>query len=79
MPLGMAAVMATTCSFLFASFDQRVGKDLGVGALAERLGLAGLRIVRAEAVKLLLPVERRLEAAALLREHVQQHRAVLRS
>ena len=35
-------------------------------------GLAGLGIVGAEAVKFLLPVERGLKAAALLREDVQQ-------
>ena len=59
-----------------ARFDQRVGKDLGVGRLPGRLGLAGLRIVGAQAVKLLLPVERGLKAAAFLRQHVQQHRMV---
>ncbi len=56
-----------------------VGKDLGVGRLPGRLGLARLRIVRPQAVKLLLPIERRLKAAALLRQHVQQHRVGLRS
>jgi hypothetical protein len=62
-------------SSLFAR-DQRVGEDLGVGGLADGLGLAGLRIEGTKAVKLLLQVERRLEAAALLRQHVQQHRVV---
>ncbi len=55
---------------------QRVGEDLGIGGLADWLGLARLRIKGTKAVKLLLQVERRLEAAALLRQHVQQHRVV---
>ena len=42
------------------------------------VGVAGLGIVRAKAVKLLLPVERGLEAAAFLREHVQQHGVIER-
>ena len=61
---------------LVGEFHQRVGKDLGVGGQAGRLGHAGLRIVRSEAVKFLLAIERGLEAAALLREHVQQDRAI---
>ena len=61
---------------LVGQLDERVGEDLGVGELADRLGLAGFGIVGPEAVKFLLPVERRLEAAALLREHVQQDRVV---
>ena len=65
-------------SSLLASLSQRVGEDLGVGGLPGGLGLAGLGIVGAEAVKLLLPVQRGLEAAALLREHVQQHGTVFR-
>ena len=56
---------------------QRLGEDLGVGALADRLGVAGLRIVRPEAVKLLYLLQRRLETAALLRQDVQQHRHLL--
>ena len=68
--------MATMRSSLLASSDQRVGKDFGVGRLAGGLGVAGLGIVGAEAVKLLLAVERGLKAAALLREHVQQNRTV---
>ncbi len=43
-----------------------------------RAGLAGFGIVGAEAVKFLLPVERRLEAAAFLRQHVEQHGMVFR-
>ena len=73
----MAAVMATTRSSLSAMFGKRVGKDLGVGGHASGLGLAGFRIVGAEAVKFLLAVERGLKAAALLREHVQQDGAIL--
>ena len=56
---------------------QRVGEDFGVSAAAQRLGLAGLRIVRAQAVKLLLLLHGGLEALALLGEHMQQHGAVL--
>ena len=70
--------MATMRWSLLASSDQGVGEDLGVGEPAGGFGLAGLGIVGAEAVKLLLLVEGGLEAAALLREDVQQHGAVLR-
>ena len=55
---------------------QRIGKNLRVGGHAAGRGFAGLRIVGPQAVKLLLAVERGLKAAALLREHVQQHRVV---
>ncbi len=78
MPFGIAAVIATTLSFTIRQLDQRVGKDLGIGALAQRLGLARLRIVRPQAVKFLLLLQRRLEALALLREHVQQNGTFLR-
>ena len=61
---------------LVGEFHQRVGKHLGVGGHAGRLGHAGLRIVRSESVKFLLSIERGLETAALLREHMQQHRAI---
>ena len=74
--MGMAAVMATTRGSLSAKLDERVGEDLGVGGLPGRLGLAGFGVVGTKAVEFLLPVERRLKAAALLREHVQQHGAV---
>ena len=57
---------------------QRSGEGLGVGKLAGRLGLARLRVIRAKAVKFFLPVERRLVAAALLCQHVEQHGVVLR-
>jgi hypothetical protein len=56
---------------------QGVGKDFGVGGLAGGRSEAGIGIVGAEAVKLLLPVEGGLEAAAFLSEYVQQHRPVL--
>ena len=55
----------------FGQIGERVGEDFGIGGRAVG-GLAGLRIVGAEAVEFLLPVERGLKAAALLREHVQQ-------
>ena len=73
----MAAVMATTFGSKSASFTMRVGEDLGVGAAAQRLGLAGLGIVGTEAVKLLLLLHGRLEALALLGEHMQQHGTIL--
>ena len=64
-------------SIAVRQLHQRVGEDLRVGAPAQRLGLAGLGIVRPQAVKLLLLLQRRLEAPALLRQHVQQHRPIL--
>ena len=57
---------------------EAVGKDLRVGLLAEGLGLAGLGIVGSEAVELLLLFLRGLEAASLLRDRVQDDRAVQR-
>src|SRR6202012_5636108 len=56
---------------------QRLGEDLGVGALSDRLGIAGLRIVRPKSVKFLYLLQRRLETAALLRQDVQQYRHLL--
>ena len=61
---------------LVGQLDEGVGEDFGVGGLAGGLGLAGFGIVGAEAVKFLLPVERGLKAAALLREDVQQDGAI---
>ena len=51
---------------------KRVREYLSVSGNAGR-GVAGLRIVGAEAMEFFLSVERRLESAALLRQHVQQH------
>ncbi len=62
---------------LVGQFDQRIGEDFGIGALLQRFGLAGLRIVRPQAMELLLLLHGRLEPAAFLREHVHQHGAVL--
>ena len=70
--------MATTLLVHVGELHHGVGEHLGVGAAAERLGLAGLGIVGAKAVKFLLLLHGRLEAFALLREHVQQHGTVLR-
>ena len=56
---------------------QRLGKDLRVGLLPGWLGLARLRIIRPQPMKLLLLLQRRLEAASLLRNRVQQHGLVL--
>ena len=55
---------------------QGIGKNLGIAGPAGRLGMAGLGIVGPQPVKLLLLVQRRLKAASLLRQHVQQHGAV---
>ncbi len=63
--------MATMRSSFVGELGERVGEDLSVGGRAVR-GLAGFGIVGAEAVELFLAVERGLEAAALLREHVEQ-------
>ncbi len=63
--------MATMRSSFVGQIGERVGEDLSVGGGAVG-GLAGFGIVGAEAVELLLPVERGLKAAALLREDVQQ-------
>ena len=53
------------------------GEDLRVGALAQRLGLAGLRIVRPQAVKLFLLLHRPAQSRLpFLGQHVQQHRPV---
>ena len=62
---------------LVGELCERVGEDLGVGGNAGRLGHAGLGIVGTEAVEFLLAVECGLKSAALLREHVQEHGAVL--
>ncbi len=61
---------------LVGQLDQRIGKDFGIGSLTGRRGLTGIRVVGAEAMKLLLFIERRLEAAALLSNRVQQAQAV---
>jgi len=58
---------------LVGQLRKRSCEGLGVGELAGRLGLARLRVIRAKAVKFLLFVERRLIAAALLRQDVEQH------
>ena len=78
MPLGMAAVMATTLSFVVGELDQGIGEDLGVGALARRLGLARLRDRRARGRETSSASPAPAGSPALLRKHVQQHRAVLR-
>ncbi len=70
--------MATTLLVHVGELDHRVGEDFGVGAPAERLGLAGFGIVGSEAVELLLLVQGGLEAFAFLREHVQENGAMLR-
>ena len=62
---------------LVGQLDQGLGKDFGIGTLPRRCGLAGIRVVGAKAVKLLLLVERRLKAASLLRNGVQQDRPLL--
>ena len=54
-----------------------VGEHFGIGAAAERRGLAGFGIVGTKAVKLLLLLQGRLETLSLLGEHVQEHGAVL--
>ena len=58
---------------LVGKLHQAGGKGLGIRGHADRTGIAGFRIVRPEAVEFFLPVERGLEAAALLREDVQQN------
>ena len=62
---------------LVGQLHQRLGKDLGVSPLPHRLGVARLRIVWSKPVKLLYLLERRLEAASLLRQNVQQNRHLL--
>ncbi len=71
-------MIATTFGIFVRQLDQGFGKYLRIGALARRRGLAGIRIVGTEAMKFLLLVERGLEAASLLRDGVQQDRALLR-
>ena len=61
---------------LGGQIGQSVGEDLSVCGQAGWLGHAGLGIVGPQAVKLFLLVQRRLKAAALLREHMQQHRVI---
>ena len=56
---------------------QGIGEHLGVRAAAQRLCLAGFGIVGTKPMKLLLLLHGRLEAFALLGEHVQQHGTVL--
>ena len=72
----MAAVMATTLVVHVGELGEGLGEDFGVGLLAGGLGLAGFGIVGSEAVEFLLLFERGLEAAALLREGVQDDGAV---
>jgi hypothetical protein len=48
-----------------------LGEDFGVGFLADRLGVAGFGVVGPEAVKFLLGVDGGLEAAAFLRDGVE--------
>ncbi len=67
--------MATMRGSFVGKLDEGVGEDLGVRGLPGE-GLAGFRIVGAEAVELLLPVERGLKAASLLREDVEQDGAI---
>ncbi len=67
--------MATMRGSLSARSASGVGEDLGVGGRAVG-SFAGFGIVGAEAVELFLAVERGLEAAALLREYVEQHGVV---
>ena len=75
--MGMAAVMATTFLLRSASFVRVSGEDFGVGFLAGDLGLAGFRIVGAQAVKLLLAVDGGLEAAAFLRDGMKDDGLIL--
>src|SRR6187402_609613 len=52
-------------------------EDLGVGFLSGSGSFTGLRIVGPEAVKLLLLIERGLEATALLRDRMQDNGLIL--
>ena len=61
---------------LACELDQGIGEDLRVSRQAGRRGQAGIGVVGPQAVELLLPIERRLVAAALLRQNMQQHRPV---
>ena len=54
-----------------------IGEHFGVGPAAQRFGLAGFRIVGSQSMKLLLLFQCRLEALALLSQHMQQYGAVL--
>ena len=62
---------------LVGQLDQGFRKNFGIGTLAGRRCLAGIRVVGPEAMKFLLLVERGLEAAALLGNGVQQDRPLL--
>ena len=58
---------------LVSQFDQGFRKYLS-RCVARRRGFAGIRIIRPEPMKLLLLVERRLEAPSLLGDGVEQDR-----
>ena len=73
----MAAVMATTLSFESASLVRVFGEDFGVSFLPGNLGLASLRVIRAEAVEFFLRIDGGLEAAAFLGDGVQDYGSVL--
>ena len=57
--------------------DEAVREDLGESLLSGGLGFAGVGVIRAEAVELLLLFKSGAEAATLLREGMKDDRLVL--
>ena len=68
--MGMAAVIATTFWIEISQLHHGICEYLGVCAAAQRFSLAGFGVVGTEPMKLLLLLQRRLEALALLGEHM---------
>ena len=62
---------------LIRHLGEMVGKHFTEGGLAQGFGFTGLRVVRAQAVKLLLLHQGRLKSLPLDRHHMEDHREIL--